>query len=64
MAISKVCVQRLRIDSRPPDVGLGAYPLVNLREARNAAFDNSRAVAHGIDSGRAGTPPSPTRSKP
>ena len=53
---SKVWVQRLRIDGRPTNVGLGAYPLVSLREARDAAFENSRAVTHGMDPRSPGTP--------
>ena len=54
--LSKVWVQRLRIDGRATNVGLGAYPLVSLREARDAAFENRRAVARGIDPRTPDTP--------
>ncbi len=54
--LSKVWVQRLRIDGRATNLGLGAYPLVSLREARDAAFENRRSVAHGINPRTAVTP--------
>ena len=45
----KSWVQRLMIDGRPRSIGLGAYPLVSLREARDIAIDNRRAVRAGRD---------------
>lgn len=54
--LAKVWVQRLRIEGRATNLGLGAYPLVSLREARDAAFENRRALAHGINPRAAVTP--------
>ena len=47
--ISKTWAQRLRLDGRPFNVGLGVYPIVTLNEARQAAIDNVRAVRAGVD---------------
>ena len=41
--------QRLRIDGKPRNVGLGPFPLVTLAEARDAALENARAVRKGTD---------------
>ena len=46
---SKTWSQRLRIDSKPINIGLGPYPLVTLAEAREMALDNARAVRQGHD---------------
>ena len=46
---SKQWVQRLTIDGKRRDFGLGGWPLVSLREAREKAFDNRRAVYQGRD---------------
>ena len=40
-------VQRLTIDGRRHDIGLGGWPLVTLAEAREQAFDNRRLVRQG-----------------
>ena len=45
--VSKTWAQRLRINGRLTSVGLGRFPLVNLKEARQAAFENARAVTQG-----------------
>ena len=44
---SKSWVQRIRIDGRRRDMGLGPYPLVSLAEARDLAIDNRRAIRDG-----------------
>ena len=44
---SKSWIQRLTIDGKRRDLGLGGFPLVGLAEAREKAFDNRRAVAQG-----------------
>ena len=42
---SKSWIQRLTIDGVRRDIGLGGFPLVNLAEARDMAFEN-RKLAH------------------
>ena len=54
--LSKTWSQRLRIAGRPFNIGLGAYPVVTLAEARKAALENRRAVARGRDPRRGGVP--------
>lgn len=44
---TKHWIQRLTIDGRRHDLGLGGFPLVSLAEARAKAFDNRRAVQTG-----------------
>ena len=46
---SKTFSQRLRVHGRPVYIGLGAYPLLRLSEAREIAIDNARMAAHGGD---------------
>ena len=46
---SKSWSQRLRIDGKPFNIGLGAYPIVTLAEAREVALENARAVRQGHD---------------
>ena len=46
---SKSWVQRLTVDGRRRDLGLGGYPLVTLAEAREQAFDNRRQARRGRD---------------
>ncbi|MCY3624094.1 MAG: tyrosine-type recombinase/integrase [Gammaproteobacteria bacterium] len=40
-------VQRITVDGRRRDIGLGPYPLVSLAEARRAVADNRRLVRGG-----------------
>ena len=54
--LSKSWTQRLRINGRVTNVGLGRYPIVSLAEARQAALDNATMVAKGIDPRSAGIP--------
>ena len=41
--------QRLRVYGQPVNLGLGAFPIVGLAEARTKAMANARAVAQGLD---------------
>ena len=45
--LSKTWSQRLRIHANPVNVGLGAYPVVTLAEAREVALANRRKVTQG-----------------
>ena len=44
---AKSWIQRLVIEGRRHDIGLGAFPVIGLGEARERAFANRVAVAHG-----------------
>ena len=46
---SKSWVQRIVIDGRRRDIGLGAYPAISLARARERAHENRTAVAVGRD---------------
>ena len=46
---SKSWVQRLTVDGKRRDIGLGGYPAVPLAQARRRAADNKAAVADGRD---------------
>ena len=46
---SKQWVQRLVIQGRRHDLGLGGWPLVSLQEAREAAFENRKQARRGQD---------------
>ena len=46
---SKTWAQRIRVNGKPRDVGLGAYPLVTLKAARDQALTNAMEVHHGRD---------------
>ena len=46
---SKSWAQRIRLDGRPANVGLGSYPVVTLARARRKALANARAVSEGRD---------------
>lgn len=54
---SKSWSQRVRIDGKPVNIGLGPYPVVTLAEAREAALANRRAVRQGHDPRRQPDPP-------
>ena len=45
----KSWVQRITIDGRRRDIGLGSFPVVSLAQAREKAMDNRAAVAQGRD---------------
>ena len=46
---SKSWVQRIVVDGRRRDIGLGPYPTVSLARARAIAHDNRTAIAEGRD---------------
>ena len=46
---SKSWVQRLTIDGKRTDIGLGGFPLTTLAEARDKAFENRRLARSGGD---------------
>lgn len=46
---SKSWIQRIVIDGRRRDLGLGGYPVVTLVKARDLAIDNRRIVRDGGD---------------
>ena len=54
--LSKTWSQRLRIHGRSVNIGLGAYPVVTLAEAREVALANRRTVARGRDPRSGGVP--------
>ncbi len=54
--LSKSWAQRLRINGRPFNLGLGAYPIVTLAEARAKALANRRDVEKGRDPRGGGVP--------
>lgn len=54
--LSKSWSQRVRINGRPSNLGLGAYPIVTLAEARRKAIQNRRAIEQGKDPRRGGVP--------
>ena len=47
--VSRTWAQRLRIDGKPVNLGLGSFPVVTLAEARAKALANARGVAQGTD---------------
>ena len=52
--VSKSWGQRIRVGGKPTNLGLGSYPVVTLREAREKALENRRAVHWGHDPRDAG----------
>ena len=47
--VPKSWVQRVWINGRSTNMGLGPYPLVTLAQARDLAIENARALRAGID---------------
>ena len=54
--LSKTWSQRLRVNGKPVNIGLGSYPVITLAEARERALENRRAVAQGRDPRGGGVP--------
>ena len=54
--ISKSWAQRLRINGKPVNIGLGSFPVVALVRARAKALENRRAVEQGKDPRSPGVP--------
>ena len=46
---SKSWIQRVTVDGRRRDIGLGGYPAVSLAKARQRAMANRVAIADGLD---------------
>ncbi|MDE0453297.1 MAG: Arm DNA-binding domain-containing protein, partial [Gammaproteobacteria bacterium] len=44
---TKSWIQRIVIDGRRHDIGLGPYPLISLAHARERAIENRLAIANG-----------------
>ena len=53
---SKTWSQRLRVNGKPIMIGLGAYPVVTLAQARAKCLENRRAVEQGRDPRGDGVP--------
>ena len=47
--ITRSWVQRIRINGRLTNIGLGSYPIISLSEARTMALENMRNVKKGLD---------------
>ena len=54
--LSKTWSQRLRVNGSLVNMGLGAFPVVTLAEARQVALENRRTVAEGRDPRSGGIP--------
>ncbi|MDE0353864.1 MAG: tyrosine-type recombinase/integrase [bacterium] len=54
--VRKSWVQRVRINERTTNLGLGAFPVVSLAEARRKALENRRAIEQGQDPRGGGIP--------
>ena len=54
---TKSWVQRLSIDGKRRDLGLGGRPLVSLAEARQRAFENRKLARSGGDAISGAPPP-------
>ena len=47
--ITRSWVQRIRVNGRLTNIGLGSYPIISLSEARTMALENMRNVKKGLD---------------
>ena len=56
--LAKSWAQRLQIDGKGCNLGLGPYPIVTLAEARELALENRRALQQGRDPRKGSTLPS------
>ena len=54
--LSKSWSQRVRINGHVTNIGLGAWPIVTLAEARRKAIENRRAIEQGKDPRGGGVP--------
>ena len=54
--LSKSWAQRIRINGKVTNIGLGAYPVIGLAQARAKALENAQAVAAGLDPRGGGVP--------
>ena len=58
--IGRAWSQRVRINGRPTNLGLGSYPAVTLAEARRRAITNRQTIEEGRDPRRARMPSATT----
>ena len=54
--VTKSWSQRIKIGNNRVMLGLGGFPVVSLKEARDNAFENRRSVEHGVDPRRPDVP--------
>ncbi|MDE0122114.1 MAG: tyrosine-type recombinase/integrase [bacterium] len=54
--VAKYWTQRIVVNGKPTNIGLGVYPLVGLAEARQVALRNARELSAGRDPRRGGMP--------
>ena len=54
--VSKSWVQRIRINGRLTNIGLGQYPILTLKEARLLCIKNKRTAISGVDPRTGGIP--------
>ena len=47
--VRRIWCQRLRIDGKAVDLGIGSFPVTTLAEARAKALANRRSIEHGQD---------------
>ena len=47
--VSRSWGQRIRVRGKPTNLGLGSYPVVTLKEAREKALENRRSIHWGHD---------------
>ena len=54
--VAKSWSQRIRVNGKVTNLGIGSYPVITLAEARTKALENRRAIAQGRDLRGSGTP--------
>lgn len=47
--LSKTWSQRVRVNGKATNIGLGGWPVVSLADARQKALENRRSIAQGLD---------------
>ena len=61
--VRRIWCQRLRIDGKAVDLGLGSFPVTTLAEARTKALANRRSIEHGQEDPRTKARTVPTFSQ-
>ena len=61
--VRRIWCQRLRIDGKAVDLGLGSFPVTTLAEARAKALANRRSIEHGQEDPRTKVSTVPTFSQ-
>lgn len=54
--LSKTWSQRVRVNDKATNIGLGGWPVVSLSEARQRALENRKSVSQGMDPRGGGIP--------